>query len=174
MKYIFKNKTFGLREYQKGDAESIAENASDRDIARNTIVIPYPYTLEEARKWVKYNVRNYKNKNKKWISFAIEVDGIAVGSIAINEMEANHKGEMGYWLGKKYRGRGIMSYAVKEFTDYVFKNFKLKRIYAGVFLHNKASVRVLEKAGFKLEGLLKKDLMKDGKYIDHYLYAKVK
>lgn len=174
MKYIFKNKVFGIREYQKCDEESIAKYANDKSVYRGTLVMPYPYTLKDAKKWVSHNVRNYKKKNVEGMSFVIEVGGQAVGSIGVHKIIANHKGEMGYWLGKEFRGNGIMSRAVKEVSNYAFREFKLKRVYAGVFSFNKISMRVLEKAGFKREGFLRKNILKDDKYIDEYVYARVK
>ncbi len=62
----------------------------------------------------------------------------------------------------------------KVFIKYAFKQYKLRRIYALCRTHNKASARVLEKSGFKLEGTIKNDVLKDGKYYDGYLYARVR
>jgi len=67
-----------------------------------------------------------------------------------------------------------MTKAVKEITKFGFEKLKLRRIYAYVFTYNIASKRVLEKAGYKCEGILKKDFKKDNKCIDAYLLAKVK
>ena len=65
-----------------------------------------------------------------------------------------------------------MSQAVKRMVDYVFKNFPdLLRLWAAVFEHNKSSMRVLEKAGFELEGIRKKGATKNGLVIDEYVYV---
>lgn len=67
-----------------------------------------------------------------------------------------------------------MTTALKLITSFGFTKLKLKRIYAFVFTFNKASARVLIKNGYKKEGLLRKNVIKEGKLIDNYLFAKVR
>jgi [ribosomal protein S5]-alanine N-acetyltransferase len=67
-----------------------------------------------------------------------------------------------------------MTEVVKEIIRYGFNELALRRIYAFVFPDNKASMRVLEKAGFIFEGILRKNVKKGDKLIDEYLFAKVK
>lgn len=67
-----------------------------------------------------------------------------------------------------------MTEAAKAVAEHAFKKYKLKRVFAWTFPWNKPSMNVLKKAGFKFEGISKKGVMKKGKYIDHYLFAKVK
>jgi RimJ/RimL family protein N-acetyltransferase len=82
--------------------------------------------------------------------------------------------ELGYWLGKDFWGRGIVTEAVAAFTDFCFQDFPLRRVYAEPFANNSASVRVLEKAGFVFEGRLKNNVVKDGELLDSLLYARTK
>jgi RimJ/RimL family protein N-acetyltransferase len=79
--------------------------------------------------------------------------------------------ELGYWIGEPFRGRGIMTEAVKEMVTLVFDTFEVNRIYATPFECNFASQRVLEKAGFTLEALLEKVAIKNGVLIDELIYA---
>lgn len=95
------------------------------------------------------------------------------GGIGLEKIEG-HKAEIGYWLAEKYWGKGVMTAAVEVVTKYSFEKLGLRRIYARVFHFNKASIRVLEKAGFEKEGLLKREAQKDGKLIDSVLYAKTR
>jgi RimJ/RimL family protein N-acetyltransferase len=81
---------------------------------------------------------------------------------------------VGYWLGEKFWGRGIMTEVVTAVTDFCFDNFPFRRISAEVFANNPASARVLEKAGFTLEGRLKNHILKDGEVLDSLLYARTK
>ena len=104
----------------------------------------------------------------------IDINGKVVGGLGLMNKEKNHKAEIGYWLGKKYWNKGIMTKAVKLMTDFGFKKLKLKRVYATVFPKNKASVRILEKSNYKLEGLMSKHHKKNGKYFDALLYARIK
>ena len=143
------------------------------EIYRYTLRIPYPYTMKEAKKWISQCIKSKKNKNKKEIHFAIDVNGEVIGGIGYIKME-KHKAEIGYWLGKKYWNRRIMTETVKLMTNFGFNKLKLKRIYAEVFQKNKASARVLKNNGYRLEGILRKHHLKDGKLIDALVYAKVK
>jgi ribosomal-protein-alanine N-acetyltransferase len=104
--------------------------------------------------------------------FCIDIDGAAVGGIGIRIGEDVHlyTAELGYWLSEDFWGHGIASEAVPAVTEYCFENFPLRRISAEPYANNPASVRVLEKAGFALEGRLKNNVFKDGQILDSLLY----
>jgi len=106
-------------------------------------------------------------------SWAIEVDGLAVGAIGVTLKEGIYlkSAEFGYWLGEPYGGRGIMTEAVKAVSPYAMRRFGLIRLEAPVFEWNPASMRVLEKCGFVREGVLRASAVKDGQTIDRVLYA---
>lgn len=170
---VIKSKKFILRPYKKGDEMSIIKYAHDKIIAKNTLTMPYPYTSRDAKDWVKRNLAWNKNKDSRDFVLAIEIDGEVCGAVGLSKIEKGHKAELGYWLGRKYWGQGIMTEAVKLMTKHAFCDLKLRRIYAHVFLFNEPSKRVLEKAGYKLEGVIKKEAKKGNKLIDCYLMAKV-
>jgi RimJ/RimL family protein N-acetyltransferase len=165
---IIRTKNFILRPYRMSDAQGITEAINDKIIARNTLTIPYPYKLKDAKWWLGL-------RKKDAISFCIEINGKVAGSIGLHKISKGHKAEIGYWLGEKYRGRGVMTKAVKEMVKFGFRELKLKRIFGHVFLFNKASATVLKKNGFKFEGVLKKEARKkSGEILDVYLFAKIK
>jgi len=129
---------------------------------------PYPYTDEDARDWLASIVRREPENN-----FAIDVAGEAVGGIGFTVQPdvGRRSAEIGYWLGEKFWGRGIATDALIAMTDHAFANYDICRIYAYVFGWNGASARVLEKAGYTLEGRLRKSVTKDGQTIDNLIYA---
>ncbi len=170
---VIHSKRFILRPFKKGDEKSLMKNINNRIIARNTLRIPYPYKLKDARWWIDHNLELNKKKKKHEINFAVEINGEVVGGIGLDKIY-DHCAEIGYWLGKKYWGQGIMTEAVKLVTKYAFEKLGLRRIYAFVFLFNKASAAVLKNAGFKYEGKLRKHVKKDNKFLDDLLFAKVK
>ncbi len=170
---VIRSKRFILRPFRRGDEESLAENINNKKIYRNTFCIPYSYTSKDAREWITKNLKEMKNKKPKEINFVIDINSEVAGSIGFSKIEG-HKAEIGYWLAEKYWGRGIMTQAVKLITKFGFEKLKLRRIYAYVFFFNKTSMRVLEKAGYKFEGILRKNVIKDSKLIDDYLFAKVR
>jgi len=163
-----------LRSIQRGDEFDIAKYINDKIIARNLATVPYPYKLQDAKKWLGETLKEQKKKNPEKMSFAIVIDGEIVGSIGFNKIVKNHKAEIGYWLARKHWGKGIMPEVLKIISDYGFKKFKFKRLCAYVYSFNPPSMRVLEKNGFKPEGILKKDVKKNGKLFDKHVFAKVK
>lgn len=144
-------------------------HANDREIWLNLRDrFPHPYTAADAAAWVRIAAVEVPQT-----SFAIEVDGEAAGGISLMPHEDVERvsAEIGYWLGRAYWGRGIMSVAVGAATGYAFSTFGLTRVYALPFLRNTASARVLEKAGYTREGVLRRSAIKDGVVLDQALYA---
>lgn len=94
--------------------------------------------------------------------------GITLGNIRYGVAQSGH---LGYWIGERYAGRGLMLDAVLLVVDHAFDTLKLHRIEAACIPGNKRSVRVLEKAGFQREGLLRSFLKINGVWQDHSLYA---
>jgi len=168
-----KGKGFVLRYYKKGDEVSVTKHINNIKIYRYTCMIPYPYTLKDGKEWARNNIKNNKKKKKENVVFLIIIDGEAVGGIGLHKIE-DPKAEIGYWLGEKYWGKGIVPQAVKLVAKYGFEKLKLKRIYGTVMAPNKQSQIVMKKAGFKLEGKLRKYYNKDGKIMDAYMFANVK
>jgi len=170
---IIRAKKFILRPYRGGDEESLRRNINNKKIYRYTSDIPYPYTRKHAQDWIEKNLKRAKKQKPESVNFAIDVKGEVAGGVGFSHI-ADHKAEIGYWLGEGYWNQGIMSEAVRLVTRFGFEKLQLRRIFAKVYLPNKASKRVLEKAGFKLEGILRKEIEKDDKLIDVYLLAKVR
>jgi RimJ/RimL family protein N-acetyltransferase len=81
---------------------------------------------------------------------------------------------MGYWLAEPLWGRGLTTRAVIAASEWAFDSYKIIRIFATVFSHNVASVRVLEKSGFEREGILRRSAIKNGVILDQVLYAKLR
>ena len=160
---------FKLRPWTMGDKESIVEQANNINVWKTLRdFFPHPYRLEDAETWIKDNITK-----EPTVSFVLEVDGKVAGSIGLTPQSDVYRKniEIGYFLGEGYWNRGIMSEAIKIMTDYIFSNFDVVRVYASVFEANPASARVLEKAGYKLEGVFPKGIYKQGKYLDEYIYG---
>jgi RimJ/RimL family protein N-acetyltransferase len=161
-----------IRSWRAGDEPSLARHANSRNIWLNVRDrFPHPYTLAAAEGWVAM-----ASTAEPETQFAIEVNGEAAGGIGLflQEDVERYSAEVGYWLGEAYWGQGITTEAVGRFTEWSFENFELCRIYASVFAWNQASCRVLEKAGYQLEGRLRQSGVKDGRVVDGLLYATVR
>jgi RimJ/RimL family protein N-acetyltransferase len=81
---------------------------------------------------------------------------------------------LGYWLGEELWGKGIMPEAAKLVTDYAFEYFNFIRIQASIFSKNPRSMRVLEKAGYQKEAILRNAVIKNGEVMDEHVYAILK
>ena len=165
---------FKLREWKETDIESVAYYANNKKVADNLRnVFPFPYTMSDAEFFVKMCMKADKTKD---LYLAIDVDGKAVGSIGVFKQSDvySKSGELGYWLGEEYWGKGIVSDAVKQTCEIAFECFDIVRIFAEPYAYNMGSRRVLEKAGFELEGIMKKGVCKNGEIFDYCMYALVK
>jgi len=160
-----------IRPFREEDANSLAQYANNRRVWRNLRdTFPHPYSLSDARQFIERT----KRQDRETV-FAIEVDAKAVGSIGVrlkDDVECV-SGELGYWLGEPFWGRGVMTDAVRAFSEFALPEFGLQRLEAWVFQWNPGSARVLEKAGYRLEGTLRRSAIKDGQVIDRLLYAKL-
>jgi RimJ/RimL family protein N-acetyltransferase len=158
-----------LRPFTLDDADALAVNANDRDIWLNLRDrFPHPYSLENARTFL-----TAYTSNPSPTGLGIVVDGEAAGMIGLDPGHDVERvsAEVGYWLGRKFWGRGVMTDALRAFTSHAFRQHEFTRIFALPFSRNTASRRVLEKAGYLLEGVLHNSAMKDGKLLDQHLYA---
>jgi ribosomal-protein-alanine N-acetyltransferase len=82
--------------------------------------------------------------------------------------------EVGAWLAKPYWGRGIMTDAMGVYVRYAFGELQVHKLFAHVLRSNPAAVRFLEKSGFKREGYLRQQYVKDGRAVDAYVYGLVR
>lgn len=129
---------------------------------------PFPYTEMDARAWLGAAILQVPET-----AFAIATEDEAIGGIGLQPQYDVYRtsAEIGYWLGEPFWGKGIATLAVRGLTAHAFKTFDLVRIYASVFAWNPASARVLEKAGYRLEGRMRGAVIKDGKITDQLLYG---
>jgi [ribosomal protein S5]-alanine N-acetyltransferase len=158
-----------LRAPAMADAPAIAKHANDRAVWINLRdAMPHPYSLEDATEWLGRNL-----EQQPVLMFTIEYAGEAVGAISLvtgTDIE-RRSAELGYWVGTAYSNRGIATAAVTRISTYAFQELELLRIFATPMTQNIASRRVLEKAGFELEGIMRRCYVKDGQIRDAALYA---
>ena len=158
-----------LRRWRVGDEASLARHANNRNVSGNLRdIFPYPYTAADATAWI----ARVKDESPT-LNFAIAVDDAGVGGISVMLREDIYRqsAEIGYWLGEPFWGRGIATEALRAVTDYAFASFPIIRLEAGVYSWNPASARVLEKAGYTLEGRLRRAITKDGRVGDRLIYG---
>jgi RimJ/RimL family protein N-acetyltransferase len=161
-----------VRTFRLEDASSLARHGNDRRIWLNLRDrFPHPYHEADARAYLAHLATQ-----PSATSFAIDVDGEAVGGISLHPgTDVERIGaEIGYWLGAEHWGGGIATAAVRLLTAHALGALSFERIFALPFTRNVASVRVLEKAGYVREGTLRRSAIKDGIVLDQHLYAMVR
>ena len=158
-----------VRSWDPRDAPSIARHANNRQVWLNLRDrFPHPYSERDAAQFIARARTAQAETN-----FAIEVDGEAAGGIGFlpgTDIE-RVSAEIGYWLGEACWGRGVCTEALAAVTAYALDTYGLTRVFAVPFAHNAASCRVLEKAGYTMEGRLRRSAIKDGRICDQLLYA---
>lgn len=165
--------TIVLRPWGDSDLEALVRYGNNRNIWINLRDrFPHPYTRVNAEAWIAF----YKAQQPPLTKFAIDLNGEAIGGIGIETFADVHRltAEVGYWVGEPFWGRGIATAALKQMTAYAFSTFPFQRLQAMVFAWNSASARVLEKAGYVLEGTMRQSIIKDGRLGDSLLYARVR
>lgn len=169
---VLSGDTIRLRELQPADKQRLAELANNKNIWNNVRdFFPHPYTEKDAVEFIEI----CSEQNPK-TTFAIEFQNVLAGvaGLVLQTDIYRKTAEIGYWIGEPYWNNGFATEAVSLLVDHGFNNLKLIRIFTGVFENNKASQRVLEKCGFKHEGIFENAVIKNNKIINEYRYGIVK
>lgn len=157
---------FTLRPWTQNDLTSLIRHGSNPNIAQ-FMSDAFPDTDAKWRTFL-----DFATKDENILYFAIDIDGEAVGGIGVKLQKESmlKNAELGYWLSEEYWGQGIMTEAVKKMVQLAFAKMEIDRIFATPYSNNTASHRVLEKAGFRLEGKIEKIVSKKGVLLDELIY----
>jgi ribosomal-protein-alanine N-acetyltransferase len=161
-----------VRSWRSSDLDALVRHADNPRVAQNLRdLFPSPYTKADGAKWLALMAQQ-----RPETGFAIEVAGAAVGGIGVTVEQDIQRvsAEIGYWLGESFWGRGVATAALIGFSRYVFANFDVTRLFALAFVENAASMRVLEKSGYRLEGILRRSAIKNGQILDQAQYALIR
>ena len=163
-----------IRKWRMEDKYALAALLNNpRILANLRDGIPYPYTVRDAEEFIAAMLHADQTQT---FAFAIVENDVVIGSAGIFRCGNIHfrTAELGYYLGETHWGRGFATRAVRQACAWVFAHTDILRIFAEPFAHNAASCRVLEKAGFQLEGILRANAVKNGKVLDMKMYAILK
>lgn len=160
---------FMLRKWQLQDADSLQKHADSIHVSSFLLDrFPSPYTLTDAIDFI-----TIKMAEDPAINFAIMIDGEVSGVIGVDLRSDIYRKTplLGYWLSEPYWRRGIITEAIRLITRYAFHHLDIICIQALVLSKNPASMRVLEKAGYSKQGILKQSVIKNGEVFDEHVYA---
>ncbi len=132
---------------------------------------------ELTRSSFRRRVRHYQREAREDLGYAFLIfrsgDDRLVGGLTLSNVRrgVTQAAVLGYWLGQPYVGQGYMTAAVGAAAGFAFQDLHLHRLEAATMPNNAASIRVLERNGFRQEGLARKLLKINGKWEDHVLHA---
>ncbi|MDD4983933.1 MAG: GNAT family N-acetyltransferase [Candidatus ainarchaeum sp.] len=154
-----------IRKPKLSDAKPLQELINDKTVLKQISGYPYPCPLSRMKKDVRDGIKGWETG--KSYSFTILADNETAGSIILeNPNKDNGCYDLGFFVGRKFWNKGIATEAIRQIIKFGFKDLKLYRIQADNDSDNPASGKTMKKAGLKLEGIRKKYLKKNNKYID--------
>jgi len=163
-----------LRPSAEKDIDSIFNACQDPLIPAFTTV-PANYTIDHAIDFVRSDPFSFSERRE--LRFVIDYgngdDQQFAGVISLHTINIkNHAAEIGYWMEKSMRGKGIGTIAAKMITDYGFRSLGFRRIDGLADVENTGSQKLLTSAGFQKEGILRNKVTRDdGRQIDMALFA---
>ncbi len=159
-----------LRKPKLSDAKEYWKIFNDKKVIKETTGFPYPCPLSRIEKELKNNLKDWKSGNG--YAFIILADGEMAGSIILeNPSKDNGRYDVGFFIGRKFWGKGIATEAIKQTVKFAFQKLNMYRIQGDNDSDNPASGRAMKKAGFKFEGVRKKYCRKKGKFVDLHLWG---
>lgn len=166
---MFTEGAVALKPLAQEDAIALASLADNKKVWDNLRdYFPFPYRLADARTFIA-STQEQDPQTSFGIFYRQEVCGVI--SLIPQQDVYRKNAEIGYWIGEPFWHLGIATVAVKGITSYGFRQLGLKRIQAGIFECNPASMRVLEKNGYKKEGVFPEAVFKNGTFLDEHRYA---
>lgn len=159
-----------LRRLELGDSERVEELASDYELAKTTLTVPHPYPAGSAKDFIR---SVWGAEDKGLVVFAVieKESERLIGIINIKQTLAYKRGELGYWVGRPFWGKGYGTEAARAVVEYGFNELGLNKVFAGAFADNPGSWRIMEKVGMKHEGTWRQHAMRDGRFVDLAYYG---
>jgi [ribosomal protein S5]-alanine N-acetyltransferase len=160
-----------LRPFSPADAEAVTALVSPREIAASTISIPHPYDRAMAESWLGGLEGAFERGDSLTLAVTLRTDGTLVGCVGLRIDRTNHRGEIGYWTGRDFWGRGYCTEAAAAVVRHAFEALGLHRVIAHHMTRNPASGRVMQKLGMRHEGTLRGHVFKWGVHEDLEVYG---
>lgn len=163
-----------LRLFEKSDAAEVTMLCNNYNIYKDTLYLPYPYTIDCALSWIEPHLENFEANKSYEFAITDKETGRLFGAIALSNNQKFHHGEIAYWVGEEYWDNGYATEAAKAILEFAFTKKDYHKIFARFFRSNQASGRVLEKLGMVKEGIFIDHVVKEDRYIDLVYYGVIK
>lgn len=162
-----------LRQMQKIDAQQIVLHANNENISKHTLNIPYPYTINDALWWINHSQKQFEENRAYTFGIYLKESKEFIGGISL-VFHLHQKASLGYWLAESFWNKGYTTEALKSILAFGFEQCNINKIFAQHIVENKASGRVMQKAGMLWEANLKEDSIKNGVFRNMVQYRLTK
>jgi RimJ/RimL family protein N-acetyltransferase len=170
MNPILETDRLRLRPLVADDAPVIEGLLSDPRLAATTLGIPHPFPENGGSAWIERMV-HFPGTTRNFPMAVVVKDSPVLMGVAGIHLSHSQKGELGYWVGVPYWGKGYTTEAVKRLIQFGFEDLGLNRIFASHFANNPASGRVMAKAGMTYEGTMRQHIQKQDVLLDLIFYS---
>lgn len=169
--YTVETERLLLRPFEIKDGSRVRELVNCREIYDVTLLIPYPYEEGMGEEWISTHAANYF-ANKGVVFAVVEKESQhIIGTVGIGGNSIHNRGELGYWMGVPYWGKGYCTEAGKAAIQFAFDVLGYHRVEAHHFECNPASGRVMQKIGMQYEGKMIDHVLKGGTYHNCIFYG---
>jgi len=173
MSFTLETDRLTLRPFEQEDAHRIRDLANDKQLA-SILGLPYPYTIQHAQEWFGIQSDQINNGTEYPLAIISKEISEIIGTITLRIDKGNNKGELGYWIGREYWGRGFATEAIDRIIQFGFSHLNLNKIWASVVESNMPSSHVLKRNGLNKEGILLQDRLLNDEYVDIHVYGLLK
>ena len=157
------NKDVVLRSYERADAQSLfdAVHRSRGHLAPWLVWVRDTTKPEHSLEYIEYCL--HKAETQTELVLGIRICDSIVGSVGMHQWDhAARRAQLGYWIGKEYEGRGLVHQSLEKFIGFLFLQAGLNKLEIHFVEGNKRSARVAESLGFRVEGVLRQAVVRNG------------
>ena len=141
MSILINTERLNLKKIEKKDIKILVNHLNNWNVVQWLVNVPYPYTLNDAEKWL-------DKSSKEELALNIYLNNNLIGGITIDKRTSKQKPVLGYWLGEQYWGRGYAIEACNSIISYFFSNYSENKLYASHMFQNEKSKKILLSLGF--------------------------
>lgn len=135
--------------------------------------VDFTINVDDTKNYIKSSLKRYSENNG--FDCVIIYNNDVAGIIGLHKIDhANRITSIGYWLGENFQGYGIMTKACNALMEYCFKTLHLNKVVINCATENLKSQAIPERLNFKKEGTIRQGEFLNGKFVDYYLYSRLR
>ncbi|WP_297436478.1 GNAT family N-acetyltransferase [uncultured Clostridium sp.] len=163
-----------LRVMDFDDALEISRLLNNYNIYKVTRILPFPYTEDDALAWIAGHKFGIKSDRVYNLAIVDKNTKELYGTVALSNNKEDNNGELGYWIGEEFWGKGYCTEAINAILDFAFYEKGYNKVFARHFESNIASGKVMQKVFMKKEGFFRNHILKDGEFKNIVYYSILK